>query len=67
MVAVNGAADKEANPEERERHVTSTEMAKHSSEGDLWVAVQGKVYDVTAWLPRHRAGTSRCSAWPGRT
>ncbi|KAG2589365.1 hypothetical protein PVAP13_5NG239400 [Panicum virgatum] len=56
MVAVNGAADKEASPEERERHVTSTEMSKHSSEGDLWVAVQGKVYDVTAWLPRHPGG-----------
>ena len=63
MVAVNGAADKQASP--KERHVMSAEMAKHSSEGDLWVAVQGKVYDVTAWLPR-RDGRRPPTAQPRR-
>ncbi|KAL6615107.1 hypothetical protein ACP70R_037377 [Stipagrostis hirtigluma subsp. patula] len=64
MVAVKDAAamgdaekrKKAAAAEKPERHVTSAEMARHSTEGDLWVAVQGKVYDVTAWLPRHPGG-----------
>ncbi|TVU34111.1 hypothetical protein EJB05_15939, partial [Eragrostis curvula] len=38
------------------RRVTSAEMARHCTEGDLWVAVQGKVYDVTSWLPQHPGG-----------
>ncbi|KAF0919006.1 hypothetical protein E2562_027642 [Oryza meyeriana var. granulata] len=33
-------------------------MSWHSSdsEGDVWVAVQGKVYDVTSWLAHHPGG-----------
>ncbi|CAO2165208.1 unnamed protein product [Urochloa humidicola] len=60
MVALeDAAADMKAAAEKttpEDRHVTSAEMAKHSTEGDLWVAVQGKVYDVTTWLPHHPGG-----------
>ncbi|CAO2208391.1 unnamed protein product [Urochloa humidicola] len=59
MVAVkNAAADMKVveKPTPEKRFVTSAEMAKHSAEGDLWVAVQGKVYDVTSWLPHHPGG-----------
>jgi delta8-fatty-acid desaturase len=61
MVAVKAAAaaagmDDVANNKQEERYVTSAEMAKHSAEGDVWVAVQGKVYDVTSWLPLHPGG-----------
>ncbi|CAD6238264.1 unnamed protein product [Miscanthus lutarioriparius] len=38
------------------RRVTTAEMARHCGEGDVWVAVQGKVYDVTAWLPHRQGG-----------
>lgn len=33
-----------------------TELGKHSTAGDCWVAVSGKVYDVTNWLSRHPGG-----------
>ncbi|XP_020406791.1 delta(8)-fatty-acid desaturase 2 [Zea mays] len=58
MVAVKGPAateDQKAS-EKTTKRVTSAEMARHCGEGDVWVAVQGKVYDVTAWLPHHPGG-----------
>ena len=62
MVAVKGPAAMEDTKKASEktkpdmRRVTSAEMARHCVEGDVWVAVQGKVYDVTAWLPHHPGG-----------
>ncbi|KAK1267958.1 Delta(8)-fatty-acid desaturase [Acorus gramineus] len=39
-----------------ERHITSDELAKHNQPSDLWISIQGKVYDVTDWLHSHPGG-----------
>lgn len=36
--------------------VTSAELARHNSEDDCWLAVKGKVYDVTGWTVQHPGG-----------
>jgi fatty acid desaturase len=36
--------------------VTSEELSRHNKVGDLWVSIQGKVYDVTGWLKDHPGG-----------
>ncbi|OEL16506.1 Delta(8)-fatty-acid desaturase [Dichanthelium oligosanthes] len=51
MVAVKDVADRK-----EFFYVTSAEMAKHSADFFVWVAVQGKVYDVIFLLPRHPGG-----------
>ena len=35
---------------------TRTEIAKHNKEDDVWIIVDGKVYDVTDYVPEHAGG-----------
>lgn len=45
-----GTAEKEG------RHFTSEELRRHNSRSDLWISIQGKVYDVTHWMKDHPGG-----------
>ncbi|XXG85278.1 hypothetical protein AAC387_Pa11g0384 [Persea americana] len=39
-----------------EKHISTEELAKHNSAEDVWISIQGKVYDVTTWLKDHPGG-----------
>lgn len=39
-----------------EKKFTTPEIAMHSSESDCWVIINGKVYDLTAYIPMHPGG-----------
>ncbi|KAI9219950.1 fatty acid desaturase-domain-containing protein [Blastocladiella britannica] len=39
------------------RKIATTELAQHNMPSSAWVAVRGKVYDVTSFLGRHPGGT----------
>ncbi|XP_008802041.1 acyl-lipid (9-3)-desaturase-like [Phoenix dactylifera] len=41
---------------EQKRHISSDELRKHVVATDLWISIQGKVYDVTGWLKDHPGG-----------
>jgi fatty acid desaturase/predicted heme/steroid binding protein len=38
----------------------------HNSKEDCWVAVDGRVYDVTSWIPKHPGGEDVLSISAGR-
>lgn len=37
-------------------YFTSSELRQHNTPADLWISIQGKVYDVTRWLVSHPGG-----------
>lgn len=32
------------------------DVAKHGSESDCWAVIDGRVYNLTTWIPRHPGG-----------
>ncbi|KAF9602530.1 hypothetical protein IFM89_029829 [Coptis chinensis] len=44
--------------EKSRREITSSELKNHNKKGDLWISIQGKVYDVTNWIKDHPGGES---------
>ncbi|XP_019161947.1 PREDICTED: acyl-lipid (9-3)-desaturase-like [Ipomoea nil] len=41
---------------EPKKYITAEELKKHNKAGDLWVSIQGKVYDVSEWVKVHPGG-----------
>jgi cytochrome b involved in lipid metabolism len=39
--------------------VTWSELAQHSSPEDMWVAIEGRCYDVTTWKKTHPGGKAK--------
>ena len=39
--------------------VSHEELKKHNSEGDVWMAIHGLVYDVSKFMPDHPGGHTR--------
>lgn len=41
---------------ESRKYITSDELKSHNKPGDLWISIQGKVYDVSNWVKEHPGG-----------
>ncbi|KAE9615517.1 hypothetical protein Lal_00018389 [Lupinus albus] len=41
---------------EKRKYITSEELQHHNKPGDLWISIQGKVYNVTDWSKVHPGG-----------
>ncbi|EFW98769.1 mitochondrial fmn-dependent dehydrogenase [Grosmannia clavigera kw1407] len=48
------------------RKIGIDEIARHASADDLWVVVDGAVYDLTEFAPRHPGGTAVLQQYAGR-
>lgn len=42
--------------EQHKKYITSDELKKHSKPDDLWLSIQGKIYNVTDWSKTHPGG-----------
>ena len=40
----------------KKRYITTDDLKKHNQPGDLWISIQGKVYDVSHWVKSHPGG-----------
>ncbi|KAG0454831.1 hypothetical protein HPP92_024123 [Vanilla planifolia] len=41
---------------EQKKYITLEELQRHRNRSDLWISVDGKVYDVTKWIDDHPGG-----------
>ncbi len=46
--------------------VSLEELARHASEADCWMAIDGVVYDVTDYIPRHPTSPAVMTPWCGK-
>ena len=60
------APDRPVGAEQSEPGYTLAEIEQHADEGSCWIAVEGSVYDVTEYLPRHPASPGILLEWCGR-
>lgn len=44
------------NPPPSAQSYTPAQVAEHGTESDCWMAIDGKVYDVTKFIPTHPGG-----------
>ena len=69
LVLWTGSAMSPASPASKAvapmRH-TLAELARHSTPEDCWMAIGGKVHDVTAYLPEHPSAPSVILPWCGK-
>ncbi|KAJ7966426.1 Fatty acid desaturase [Quillaja saponaria] len=41
---------------EPSRYISQEELSKHNKRGDLWISIQGKIYNVSDWAKTHPGG-----------
>jgi len=58
-------SDRNAAEDEPPRYALS-DIALHAALDDCWIAVEGQVYDITDYIPRHPAPDDVLQAWCGR-
>ena len=46
--------------------ISDSELAKHNNEHAMWVAVHGKVFDLTEFYMEHPGGFDIIEEWAGK-
>lgn len=45
---------------------TLAQVAEHAAADDCWMAIEGRVYDVSSYVPQHPAPPSVITGWCGK-
>ncbi|GMM51562.1 Cyb5 protein [Starmerella bacillaris] len=53
-------------PQEDSKVIPLAEISKHNTVDDLWMAINGKVYDVTSFVDQHPGGDEVLLEYAGR-
>ncbi len=49
-----------------EKVIARSELARHASSDNCWMAIRGTVYDLSAYLPRHPSPPEIVLPWCGK-
>jgi len=49
-----------------QRFISAEELARHASSDDCWMAIEGVVYNFTAYLPQHPTPPVVMTDWCGK-
>ena len=67
LLALQAVATDEAPDTQADAAVISLEeLAVHNSEADCWMAIEGKVYNLSDYLPKHPTPASMLVPWCGK-
>lgn len=66
LLAVQVMATDEAAPAPSASVYSLEDIAAHNSQADCWVAIEGKVYDISAYIPNHPAPPTVLVPWCGK-
>lgn len=66
LTAVVGVAAPASATVATAKKYTVKQVKKHNSPTDCWSIVDGKVYNLTAWIDRHPGGSGRIIAMCGK-
>eukprot|EP00286_Rhodomonas_abbreviata_P027366 CAMPEP_0181314522 /NCGR_PEP_ID=MMETSP1101-20121128/14867_1 /TAXON_ID=46948 /ORGANISM="Rhodomonas abbreviata, Strain Caron Lab Isolate" /LENGTH=120 /DNA_ID=CAMNT_0023421629 /DNA_START=77 /DNA_END=439 /DNA_ORIENTATION=- len=47
------------------KQIEMAELSKHTTKGDIWIAVNGKVFDVTKYIEEHPGGEEQILEYGG--
>ncbi|MCP1726287.1 cytochrome b involved in lipid metabolism [Natronospira proteinivora] len=61
-----GEAEKDDKNDDGLPIITMEELAEHDNEDSCWKAIDGKVYDVTDYIPEHPTPPSVMYEWCGK-
>ena len=50
----------------QQRAISAEALARHARPDDCWMAIDGVVYDLTAYLPEHPAPPAVMTGWCGK-
>jgi hypothetical protein len=61
-----GATRPAASPTPTPRRVSLATLQRHASAGDCWLAIRGRIYDVSRYVDRHPAPPRAILDWCGK-
>lgn len=65
LVAVNALSSSSGSDGDQLRSLSLEEIAAHNTEQDCWMVIEGKVYDLTDYLPKHPTPAAILIPWCG--
>jgi cytochrome b involved in lipid metabolism len=66
LAAISAPDTQQQNPSASKKDYSLKEVASHNTAADCWMAIHGKVYDVTTYLPDHPSRPEVIERWCGK-
>ena len=60
------AGEKEKPAAKTGKIISKRELARHNTAADCWMAIEGKVYDLTNYVPKHPTPLNVLTQWCGK-